>query len=168
MPKMEKLFSNRDFYQRLYMAAHDLGHAKEYFKFLIKNEWHHAPYERRGNIYLQQSAFTTSAVISYSRPFTKSYGWPSFPSSLLPYGEKEIGLHQHFLNLRNEVYAHSDSKHNSIRPFITDEFSTDIVGTPFLRLTAEECTLAVHMIISVQEVLLPEVVRLRHEIEDKA
>src|SRR5438445_12970197 len=97
-------------YARLYFSAQDFWYAKSYALHLIKKGWHSAPYERRGTIYMQQSAFTTSLIVSYARPFTRSNGWPKFPERFVQYDAQETLLHQRLLDLRHQVYAHSDSE----------------------------------------------------------
>jgi len=44
-----------------------------------------------------------------SAPFTKSRGWPKFPPQLKEFDGEENVLHDHMIELRDTVYAHSDS-----------------------------------------------------------
>lgn len=152
-------------YERLYVFAEDFGLALQFAQYLLKKGWHSAPYERRGRIYLQQAAFTTSVVVSYSRPFTRGKGWPQFPSELWPYGPEKMQVHKLVLILRRQVYAHSDSSRHSIRPFQVGEHRIEVVGTPFLRLCASECAAIVGMINSIQGLLGPKLNRLRQEVQ---
>lgn len=122
-------------YERLYVAE-DLGLARQYAQLLLKKGGHSAPWERRGSIYMQQSAFVTALVVSYVRAFTKSYGWPRLPEGTLPEGQGATALHKQLMDLRHEVYAHSDSKHHKVLPWrIDSEALTDVRGAPSLRFT---------------------------------
>ena len=159
--------STRALYERLYVSAQDFRFAAQCTRYLLKKGWHSAPYERRGTIYLQQAALTSSVIVSYSRPFTKGKGWPPFPMSLAPYDRDQMNLHRHIIGLRHQVYAHSDSSRHSVRPLQLGEYLTDMVGTPFLRLTAQECESIVGMMEGIQARLLPELVRLRQHVQNE-
>ena len=114
---------------------------------------------------MQQSAFTTSLIVSYARPFTRGKGWPRFPLEFMQYNEDSAQLHQKILDLRHQVYAHSDSSRYSIRPFQMDsDLFADIIGAPFLRLTQDECKLLVAMIDSIRALLLPRLKELRKDL----
>lgn len=133
-------------YSKLFVSRQDLGYASSCAAHLLKNGLHHKPWERRGGVYFRQSAFTTALIVSYARPFTKSRGWPNFPARLLTFSKDERGLHERLLDLRNQVYAHSDSNQYSIRPWRSGNFETDIVGAPFRFLEKAEVTALVPMI----------------------
>ncbi|MDH5180299.1 MAG: hypothetical protein OEZ39_13400 [Gammaproteobacteria bacterium] len=152
-------------YERLYVSLNDLHMAKQYAEWLIKKGWHSAPYERRGSIYMQQSAFTTSLIVSYCRPFTKSKGWPKLPSEFVVYSAEESVLHRKIMDLRHQVYAHSDSEKYSIRPWkISEDVFTDIVGEPFRRVSADECAKLVKMIAGVSKRIRPRLTVLQREL----
>jgi len=155
----------KSLYERLYISANDFNMAKQYAEHLLKKGWYSAPYERRGSIYMQQSAFTTSLIVSYARPFTNSKGWPPFPDEFINYSEKEDQLHKKLISLRHQVYAHSDSNKYSIQPYKIDEdVLTDIVGEPFRMLSSDECKLVVKMISDIQSSLYPRLRKLRREL----
>jgi hypothetical protein len=128
-------------YSKLYVSSSDIAFAQYCATVILKKGWHSQPWQRRGTIYQQQAVFTTALVTAYVRPFTHSKGWPNLPSDLLTYDAQERALHKKLINLRHTVYAHSDSKNYSIRPWHTEDFSTDIVGAPVMRITSEEATL---------------------------
>ena len=152
-------------YERLYVADEDLGLARRYAQYLLKKGWHSAPSERRGSIYMQQSAFVTALVVSFARAFTKSYGWPLLPEGILPEGA--IALHKQLMDLRHEVYAHSDSKHHKVQPWrIDSEALTDVRGAPSLRFTKDECEQITALIDEILKRLLPKIITLRAEIAD--
>ena len=137
-------------YGRLHVSSLDLDLAKYCVGVILKKGWHHQPWEKRGTVYLQQSAFMSALVTAYARPFTKSRGWPKFPPDLKEFDTEENKLHDQLMELRNTVYAHSDSKNYSIRPWRTPNFSTDIVGAPVLRISAKEAALLKRMIQKLQ------------------
>ncbi len=154
-------------YERIYVAAEDIWLARQYAKHLLKNGWHSAPWERRGSIYMQQSAFVTALVVSYARAFTKSYGWPSLPDGILPEDQGSKVLHEQLIKLRHEVYAHSDSKHHKIQPWRLDsEVITNIRGSPILRFTKDECERIIELIDKIRERLMPKIISMRAEIAD--
>jgi hypothetical protein len=125
-------------YSRLYVSGLDLASAEYCLGVLMKKGWHYLPWDKRGSIYEQQSAFTSALVVAYARPFNTSYGWPKFPVELIPFDEDEQVLHELIISLRNSVFAHSDSKSYSVRPWRAKGFATDIIGRPALRITAEQ------------------------------
>ena len=152
-------------YERLFVSRNDFFFARAYAKYLLKKGWHSAPYERRGSVYMQQTAFTTSLVVSYSRPFTAGKGWPKFPMELTLYDAQATQLHKHILDLRHQVYAHSDSSRYSIRPFkLNGDVRSDIIGMPFLKLEKDECELVIAMIDSICALLNPKLYELRKEL----
>ena len=70
----------------------------------------------QGSICMQQAAFTTALIMSYSRPFIQSKGWPKLPQELVPYNTTELHIHEQVMQLRHQGYAHSDSSRHKIRP----------------------------------------------------
>ena len=168
MDDIGTISAKKALYGRLYVSANDFHMAKQYAEHLLKKGWHSAPYERRGTIYMQQSAFTTALVVSYARPFTNSKGWPRFPTEFIVYTEQENQLHEKLLEFRHQVYAHSDSEKYSIHPYkIEDNVFTDIVGEPFRKLTSDDCNLLVSMIKGIQNFLLPRLAELRGGLVDE-
>jgi hypothetical protein len=154
-------------YERLYVAAEDLGLARQYAQHLLKKGWHSAPWERRGSIYMQQSAFVTALVVSYARAFTRSRGWPKLPDGFLPEDQAATELHEWLIGLRHEGYAHSDSKHYEVQPWrIDSEALTDIYGAPFRRFTKEECELVILLVDGILKRLSTRLEVMRAEIAD--
>lgn len=161
---MSDKINQKKLYEKLYISRADFDLAEQYARLLLKKGWHSAPYERRGSVYMQQTAFTTSLIVSYSRPFTKSFGWSEwseFPGYLIPYDEKMMKLHEKVLGLRHEIYAHSDARHYSIGLWDRPDFQTEIVKAPFLRLEKLECEDLVKMISAIDKSLDCELARLR-------
>ena len=133
-------------YKRLYISGEDLGMAAQFAAFILKKGWHFSPWERRGKIYIQQSAFTSSLIVFYSRPFTRSNGLPNFPKRLLKYDDAENTLHDTIISLRHKVYAHSDDYSYKVQPFSINGFPTAILGAPFFKLSISEVEALQHMI----------------------
>lgn len=121
--------------------------AISYGSHLLKKGWHFEPWDKkiRWPTYIQQAAFTTSLIISYSRPFTESRGWPKFPKKLIQHNEEQKALHKKIMNLRNEVYAHSDFNKQEVRPIKILGQATAIIRQPSIKLSKEEVTMLLNM-----------------------
>ena len=155
----------RQLYERLFVAREDLFNAKQYSLYLLKKGWHRAPYECRGTTYMQQSAFTTAAVICYARPFTNSKGWPAFDFRICEYDEAQALVHKSLIERRNQVYAHTDSAKHSVRPFqIDQELTSDLLNIPFVRLSKPECESIVQMVDQTISKLAPRLQALKLQI----
>jgi hypothetical protein len=92
----------------------------------------------------------SALVIAYARPFTDSRDWPKFPLQLMEFESDEKALHGHMIQLRNTLYAHSDSKNYFVKPWRSGGFYADIVAAPALRMSAEEAALLKQMIGKLQ------------------
>jgi hypothetical protein len=130
-------------YKRLYVSLEDFRYASSYAGFILKKHWHFYPWEKRESIYVQQSAFTSALIVSYSRPFTVGYGYDlPDPSGRLPlpssYDAAEKETHEEILKLRNQVFAHSDGSHYEVKPVLISGAASAIIGAPFFRLAADE------------------------------
>jgi hypothetical protein len=141
---------DRALYSRLHVSNLDLGFAGYCLRVLLKNGWHHKPWERRGTVYLQQAAFTSALVTAYARPFTASKGWPTFPHELMNFDVEETALHKRMLDLRHSIYAHSVSKHYKVVPIREEGFSSDLLSEPWLLITAQEGALLQKMIVKLK------------------
>ena len=135
-------------YELLYVAKEDLGQASFYARYLLKKGWHFVPWEtrRRWATYMQQSAYTTALVVAYSRPFVESRGWPKFPKRLMRHSQNQKILHKKILDLRHQVYAHSDIGSRQIRPFKINGYPSAIEFLPAMRLTKEQIEELLNMI----------------------
>ena len=153
------------FYKRLYISKEDLGMADQFAAFILKKGWHHDPWQRRGTIYLHQSAFTSSLVVFYSRPFTRSNGLPDFPKRLLKYNETEDDLHNKMIQLRHQVYAHSDDVSYKVQPFSIKGYPTAVLGAPFFKLSSSEVEMLRTMIGKVLKEIDDELRELIPKIE---
>lgn len=141
-------------YERLYVSKIDLEHAQFCLSMLSKKRWHSKQFERRGTVYHQQAAYTTAFVISYARPFTKGFGWDALPKNIYSGNEHYVLCHQRVMALRHTVFAHSDRKHFSVRPWVSRLFQTDIVRLPDFRISLEDSVLLRDMLPTLQEELM--------------
>lgn len=126
-------------FERLCASQYDFAQANFCARYLLKKGWHSMPWERRGTIYAQQTAFVTNLIVAYARPFTASKGWPAFPSKLTKFfGAEQQEMHDRLLQMRHEIFAHSDSLHFSFRPFVLGGLRSTIEKVPFAVLSADE------------------------------
>ena len=154
-------------YQKLYISQSDLAMADTFASQLLKNGWHFVLWEtrRRWSTYMKQAAFTSAFITAYARPFTKSYGWPRFPMNIVGFNAADQALHDRIINLRDTVYAHSDSASHTVEPYRIDGYPSAIVGSPPLRLTHEELVHARKIISGLMQVINSELDRLLKVIE---
>jgi hypothetical protein len=147
-------------YKRLYISLEDFRHAFGCANFILKKGWHFFPWEKRGSIYLQQSAFTSWLIISYSRSFTRSKGLPDFPPHLLSYDDADKKVHEKILDFRHQIYAHSDAIQYEINPVRIAGQASAVVRAPFFKLTAEEIKQLKEMIKKAMTAIQSELQRL--------
>jgi hypothetical protein len=152
-------------YKRLCISGEDLQMAAQFAAFILKKGWHFSPWERRGTIYLQQSAFTSSLIVFYSRPFTRSIRLPDFPKRLLKYSSTENELHNAIIQLRHKVYAHSDDASYKVQPFSVNGYATAILGAPFFKLSKSEVEMLQHMIGKTMKEIHSELSKLMRKME---
>jgi len=162
MPQSAKI---ERLYKRLYIAGEDLTMAAHFAAFILKKGWHFNPWDRRGTIYLQQSAFTSSLIVFYSRPFTRSIGLPEFPRNLLKYNDVENNLHDTIIQLRHKVYAHSDDVSYKVQPLTINGHPTAILGAPFFKLSKSEVEILRRMIGKTIKEIHDELGKLIRKIE---
>jgi len=139
-------FSDEDhrLYEKLDAAARDLHDSIAYGAFIMKKGWKAKPWSR-GSTYLQQSAFVTSMIVSYVRPFSTSYGWPKLPADYMDeYDETEKALHASVLNERNQLYAHTDSVSYPVKPW-RSEYTSDIITFHVLAMPYDDIILLAGM-----------------------
>ena len=133
-------------YQLLHVAQQDLSQAAFFADHLRRQGWHAEPWEVSWQDYLHQGAYMTSMVVAYARPFTESRGWPKFPSRLLRLDQEQKLLHKRLLQLRNEIYAHTDVAARKIRPIVFEGKPSAIEVLPPMRMSPSEL-LAVRKLI---------------------
>lgn len=125
-------------YQLLHVALQDLRQAAFFADHLLTRGWHFEPWEAHWRTYNHQTAYMTAMVVAYCRPFTPSRGWPKFPAKLLRLDAAQKQMHARLLDLRNEVYAHSDVESRKIRPIRFKGYPTAIERLPAMCLPPEE------------------------------
>ena len=148
-------------YTDLYSARMDLGEARQFAEFLLKKAWHFAPWERRGTIYCQQSAFVTAFIVSYIRPFSTKGQRESLGFLMEGLTDAEKRFHETMLRLRNKVYGHSDSSVVRFQILPRDgERPLVIESIPFRRLEKFELQAALLVITKLQRRITEEMERL--------
>ncbi|MER9147056.1 hypothetical protein NKI30_00215 [Mesorhizobium opportunistum] len=140
LPKAEK-----GLFDKLTVSCMDIGFAKQCAEFLLKKGWHSQEWQRRGSVYFQQSVYTTSLIVSYTRPFTKTRGLPAIPADWLDFSPDEQRLHRALRHRHNTVYAHSDGSSYSFRPWKSDDFATILEQRPAHILSKDDAELFVRM-----------------------
>lgn len=144
-------YQNDMLFTRLGFAHADIVFSRKCATYLLKKKWRHGQSHRKESVYFQQSVYTTAFVVSYARPFTNCYGFPkSCSSSFIKYCVLEEGdsagrvLHDYFIQLRDKIYAHTDSTHHALRltSHVYDDDVTigDIETIPDLCVTADKLT----------------------------
>ncbi len=140
-------------YQILHVAQLDLSQAAFFADHLITQGWHFETWETNWRTYLHQSAYVTAMVVAYSRPFTESRGWPKFPTRLLQLDPDKKKLHKRLLDLRNQVYAHTDVAARKIRPIVFKGKPTAIEVLPPMRFTNEEISAIRQLIVTISHAI---------------
>ena len=139
--QMQTLAQKKKQFDRLCASANDFRQANFCARYLLKKGWHSHPWERRGTIYAQQTAFVTNLIIAYARPFVLSKGWPAFPFKLTNFTVKQREMHERLVQMRHEIFAHSDSLHFNFWPLDMGNYRTIMEETPFAVLSAAETAL---------------------------
>jgi hypothetical protein len=109
---------------RVSIYLFDLREARKFADYILKRTLHSKKSELRQ---LEHLAFNTSLIISYSRPFKRSYNFKDEGSSLEGYEKKvldddEVELHRRILGLRDRAYAHSDASSHLFEGFDYSKF----------------------------------------------
>jgi len=135
----------RALYEKLYASYNDLGTARSCANFILKKGWHNYSFMRRGSVPIQQTAFTTTMIVAYARPFSPGRGRSkTFPDGLLRYSSAEKQLHARMLKLRHQQYAHTDPSTIYVRP-LKDKYITSIQSTGDLFFSPAELTMFIKM-----------------------
>jgi hypothetical protein len=121
---------NQKLHDKLLVSSADLTFARYCAGMLLKKGWHAQPWERRGTVYEQQVAFTSALVTAYGRPFTHSKGRPALPPDLIPSHDQEAALHRQIMQLRRQVYAHSDSARYSVKLVRIGDLPGTLISEP--------------------------------------
>lgn len=127
-------------YRKLDAACTNLQMVRDYGKVLLKRGTDKQPWSR-GSVYVYQSAFVTAMLVTYGRVFTGEQTMMKFISI---YGEQERAQHKRFMELRHEVYAHTDKKSHQVRPLHGDHIS-DMKAFVWHNLPADRVTKLMEM-----------------------
>ncbi|WP_421993991.1 hypothetical protein [Roseococcus sp.] len=158
---------DRKLFNRLAVARRDFEIVLRCAHIIRKEGWHHSQYDRmkRPVAYFHQTVYMTSLVVTYARPFTKSEGWPDFPGRMLRiYDAEERQLHATLLSWRDEIYAHSDSKHLDVWMVASANIKLEGVIGPDLRFMPEQLTKFVAMVEKLDKTLLHRTDELHDEV----
>lgn len=163
MSEIEKIRNQFELYAA---SKYDFEQACFCARYLIKKGWHSEPWERRGTIYAQQTAFVTNLVIAYARPFTKSQGWGIFPKKFGNFDNNQNKMHNKLIEMRNEIFAHSDKKHFSFEPHEDDIMRALSEKVPSRVVSAVEARLVELMTSQLLEVTNKEIEKLNLRLLD--
>src|SRR5437764_1899611 len=108
---------------RLYIYLSDFKQAHKFAAYILEKGLHNKKQTELRE--LVHSAFNTSLIISYSRPFGPNYefsGQIPVKSSLKEFtskvlSEDEVKLHDRVIDMRNSTYAHSQARSHLIEGF---------------------------------------------------
>jgi hypothetical protein len=132
-------------YLKLFASSEDVSIALECANHIRKNGLFRYPWSR-GQIYFRQSAFVTTLIVSYCRPFSIGKQGVAFPAKLIrDYDEQQKTLHNTLLTYRNTIYAHSDLGDRFARPMRANNFVATTSHSPILRLETSEIDIFVAM-----------------------
>lgn len=143
-------------YNKLSAAEHDLSHASRFARYILAKGWDVAPWsgEEMGETYLQQDAFSTAMITSYGRAFTNSEGYGRLSSDLLDvFDAEERALHDIFMKLRHEVYAHTDSESYRVVPVRIEGGVSDMKHLQYLQLDHDHLRMLISMCKKMNEAL---------------
>jgi hypothetical protein len=106
---------------RLNIFLFDFRMALRFAQYILKRKWP-ATMNDQSRSRLIYQAFTTSLIVSYSRPFHKSNeGVGLRPARLRPdvgiLDDAERGFHKMILDKRDQAYAHSDASAHELKGF---------------------------------------------------
>jgi hypothetical protein len=138
---------DRALYEKLYVSVDDLGIALSCARYILKKKWHTYSFMRRGSVPLQQTAFTSTMIVSYCRAFSSGRGGKGnieLPKRLVQHDKKEAELHDRLLRLRNQEYAHTDASTIRVRP-LKGDLVTSIQSIRDVCFSANELSLFIEM-----------------------
>ncbi len=109
-------------FRRLVLSSTDLSQAKRFVKYILENELYLERTEDQRTI---NRSMQTSSIVSYIRPFSGNYDkFDTFgrldEKHLKSLNDEELKFHNHIKNLRNQVFAHTDSEVRGLRINITN------------------------------------------------
>lgn len=134
---------------RLNIFLFDFNQARRFSGYILRRNLH-AVKNPHAKAKLVHSAFNTSLIVSYSRPFHKSNDTAGQRVSLrvvqTVLSDDEIALHRRIVEKRDRVFAHSDAAAHEIDGFNYDGSTVQIYKYAFEPLTRDETRLLSTMI----------------------
>ena len=141
------------------VSIRDLQLAYTFSSHLQANNLFMFPWSYRNTRYTEQTSFTLSLVVSYSRPFSIDKYAQEIGKFCLFTPAQNI-LHKKILDFRNQIYAHSDLRHYDFKYFTETEFY-NVEQVPFMRIERKENVELRKMIRIILKHVKVEEVRLR-------
>jgi hypothetical protein len=123
------------------VALNDFSHADAFAALLIKRKWFGRFYAGVSAREVQQLALCTAFVVTYARPFSDNDRW-KFRIKGCGLDAAQRALHSRLVDLRNEVFAHSDAKHHDYRVHESGSLTFGIITTPAMHLDEDTLTQA--------------------------
>ena len=136
---------------RINIFLFDFNQARRFSGYILRRKLH-AVKNPHAIAKLVHSAFNTSLIVSYSRPFHKSNDTAGLRVSLreavqavLSDGD-EIALHRRVIDMRDQTFAHSDAAAHEIKGFNYNGSTVQIYKAAFQPLTRDETRLLSTMV----------------------
>jgi len=136
---------------RLNIFLFDFNQARRFAGYILRRKLHGVK-NPQAIAKLVHSAFNTSLIVSYSRPFHKSNDTAGLCVSLrdavqtVLTDRDDIALHRKIVIMRDQTFAHSDAESHEIKGFNYDGSTVQIYKFAFEPLTRDETRLLSTMI----------------------
>jgi len=124
-------------YRRLWATRNDLETAESYADHIQKKRLHSGHIRTKG-AYFQAGAFNTALIVSYVRAFIDPNDWEQKLLALSPPTPEQLALHKTVKKMRNELFAHSDTRHYNITPGRWGIRRTETIDVTHFELTADQ------------------------------
>jgi len=120
---------------RLNIFLFDFNQARQFSGYILRRKLH-AVKNPHAMAKLVHSAFNTSLIVSYSRPFHQSNNTAGLRVSLREAVQAvlsgdEIALHRRVIDMRDQTFAHSDAAAHEIKGFNYDGSTVQITRLRF-------------------------------------
>lgn len=118
-------------FRRWKLSAIDLGQAYSWVDYMLENELHleKGTEERKVGRGLQ-----TAVIVTYCRPFSRNFERDHTAATLDDsfldvYSERERAFHSRLIDLRNQIFAHTDSEARDLK-ISTSELAGQTIAWP--------------------------------------
>lgn len=163
---------NKKTFRRLILSSTDLSQAKRFVEFILKNELYLESNEDQKTI---NRSMQTSAIVSYIRPFSGNYDKDDTlgkldEKHLNTLSDDELKFHKHIKDLRNQVFAHSDSEVRGLKVNITNFAGSKTAWSsshnPFAPLPKEHWSKFLKIINKVDGSITDEIVEMQSKFSE--